>query len=95
MLLVFNVFNARGGPLTASSLSPFIKGHIILPTASNFYKALKNETQVSKLQGKNAFKSIYDISAYYFKKMKVCKGIKYSREVLEDEGTGRFGNGAF
>lgn len=44
---------------------------------------------------KNACKIIYDISAYYFKKMKVCKGIKYSREVLEDERTRRFGNGPF
>lgn len=63
---------------------------MILLSAKIFSKALKNETQISKLQGKNACKSIYDISAYCFKKMEVCKWTKCSREVLEDEGTGRF-----
>lgn len=43
---------------------------------------------------KTAHKSIFDISTYYFKKMKACKQTKYSRGLLEEEGTDRFGNGA-
>lgn len=57
--------------------------HIILPSAKNFSKAFKNETQISKLQGKNACKIIYDISAYYFKKMKSVNGPNVAERFLK------------
>lgn len=71
LLLVFNVSKAWGMPLTASRLSPCTKWVTsFYPVLGIFIRLWKTKLRFQNYKEKNTCKSTYDISAYYFKRMK-------------------------